>query len=101
MATLSTLLFSALLHMYMAIRNTITRIDLHNNDNNMTVGIPSKGDLSVEKEKRYVKDTILYDLLEVDPGATQGDRFTFFRSLFVLQFIIVLLVSSVLLQQIT
>ena len=33
----------------------------------MTVGTPNKGNSTAEKEKRYVKDTILYDLLEVDP----------------------------------
>jgi hypothetical protein len=60
----------------------------------MTVGIPNKGNLSVEKEKRYVKDTILYDLLEVDPGATQGDRNTFIQ-------ITCSLVSSVFLQLFT
>jgi hypothetical protein len=44
----------------------------------MTVGTPNKGNSTAEKEKRYVKDTILYDLLEVDPGATQGDLFALF-----------------------
>ena len=29
--------------------------------------------IGAEKEKKYVKDTILYDLLEVDPAASQGD----------------------------
>jgi hypothetical protein len=30
--------------------------------------------IGAEKEKKYVKDTILYDLLEVDPAASQGDQ---------------------------
>ena len=27
-----------------------------------------------EKVKKYVKDTILYDLLDVEPSASQGDQ---------------------------